>query len=88
MNGRRGGRGDDGAPSARREDDDDDNDGNKDEDDLSRDRRWAEGEEGDVNDGVDDEHINGHVRGPHLADTGNGRWQRLRRDGDNNDDVK
>jgi len=44
-------------PPARREDDDDDNDKNKDDDDLSRDRRRAEGGEGNVNDGVDDEHV-------------------------------
>ena len=88
MNGGRGGRGDNGAPPARREDDDDDSDGNKDDDDLSRDRRWAEGGEGDIDDGVDDEHVDDCVRGPHLADTGNGRRRRLWRDGDNDDDVE
>ena len=88
VNGGRGGRGDDGAPPARREDDDDDNDGNKDNDDLSRDRRQAEGGEGDIDDGVDDEHIDGCVQGPRLADTGNGQRQGLRHDGNNNNDVK
>ena len=88
MNGGRGGRGDDGAPPARWEDDDDDNDENKDNDDLSRNRRRAEGGEGDVNDGIDDEHVDGHVRGPRLADTGNGRRRRLRRDGDNDNGVE
>jgi len=39
---------------------------------LSRDRRRAEGGEGDVDDGVDDEHVDGRVRGPSLADTRNG----------------
>jgi len=72
VNGGRGGRGDDGAPPARREDDDDNNDGNKDDDDLSRDQRRAEGGEGDFDNGVDNEHVNGRVRGLHLADTGNG----------------
>jgi hypothetical protein len=51
--------------------------------DLCRDRRRAEGGEGGVNDGVDDEHVNRHVWGPRLVDFGNGRWWRLRRDGDN-----
>jgi len=55
---------------------------------LSHDRRRAEGGEGDVDDGVDHEHIGGRVRGPRLADTGNGRRRRLRRDGDNDDDVE
>ena len=55
---------------------------------LSRDRRWAEGGEGDVDDGIDDEHVDRHVRGTGLADTGNGLRRRLRHDGDNNDDVK
>ena len=54
---------------------------------LSRDRRRAEGGEGDVDDGID-EHVDGRVRGPHRADTGNGRRRRLRRDGDNGDDVE
>ena len=56
--------------------------------DLCRDRRRAEGGEGDVDDGVDDEHVDGRVRGPRLADTGNGQRRRLRRDGDNDDDVE
>ena len=55
---------------------------------LSRDRQRAEGGEGNVDDGIDNEHVNGRVRGPRLADTGNGRWRRLRCDGDNNDDVE
>ena len=88
MNGGRGGRGDDGAPPMRQEDDDDDNDKNKDGVDLSRDRRWAEGGEGDIDDGVDDEHVDGRVRGLRLADTRNGQRRRLWRDGNNNDDVK
>jgi hypothetical protein len=75
-------------PPTRRKDDDDDNDGNKDNDELSRDRRWAEGGEGNVDDGVDGEHVNGRVRCPRLADAGNGRRRRLRRDGDNDDDVE
>ena len=88
MNGGRGGRGDDGAPPARWEDDDDDNDKNKDNNDLSRDRRRAEGGEGDVDNGVDDEHVDGRFWGPRLADTGNGRRRRLRHDGDNDNDVE
>ena len=88
MNGGRWGRGDDDAPPVRREDDDDDNDENKDADNLSRDRRRAEGGEGDVNNGVDDEHGDGCVQGPRLADTGNGRWRKLQRDGDNDDAVE
>ena len=75
-------------PPARREDDDHDNNENKYNDDLSRDRRRAEGGEGNVDDGIDDEHVDGRVRGPRLANTGNGQWWRLRRDGDNNDDVE
>ncbi len=55
---------------------------------LSRDRQRAEGGEGDVDDGVDDEHVNGCVRGPRLADTRNGRRRRLRHDGDHDDDVE
>ena len=55
---------------------------------LSRVCQRAEGGEGNVDDGVDDDHVDGHVRGPHLADTGNGLRRRLRHDGDNNDDVK
>ena len=43
---------------------------------LSHDRRRAEGGEGDINDGVDDEHVDGRVWGPRLADTGNGRRQK------------
>jgi len=55
---------------------------------LSRDWRRAEGGEGDVDNGVDDEHVDRRVQGPCLADTGNGQWRRFRHDGDNNDDVK
>ena len=55
---------------------------------LSRDRRRAEGGEGDVDDGIDDEHVDGRVWGLRLAETGNGRWRRLRRDGNNDDDVE
>ena len=55
---------------------------------LSRDRRRAEGGEGNLDDGVDDEHVDGRVRGPCLADTGNGQRRRLRRDGDNDDNVE
>ena len=55
---------------------------------LSRDWRRAEGGEGDVDNGVDDEHIDGRVQGPRLADTGNGQRRRFRHDGDNDDDVK
>jgi len=88
VNGGRGGRRDDGGPPARREEDDDDNDGNKDDKDLSRDRRRAEGGEGGIDDGIDDEHVDGRVQGPCLTDTRNGRRRRLRCDGDNDDDVK
>ena len=88
MNGGRGGRWDDGAPPVRREDDDEDNNKNKDDDDLSRTRRQVEGGEGDVDDGVDDEHVDGCVRGPRLANTGNGRRRRLQRDSDNDDGVE
>ena len=49
---------------------------------LSCNWRRAEGGEGNVDDGVDDEHVDGRVRGLHLADTGNGQWWRLRHDGD------
>ena len=56
MNGGRGGRGDDGAP-----DDDDANVGNKDNNNLSSDRQRAEGGEGNVDDGIDDEHVKGRV---------------------------
>ena len=55
---------------------------------LFRDRWQAEGGEGDVDDGVDAEHVGGRVWGPRLADTGNGQRRRLRRDGDNDDDVE
>jgi len=55
---------------------------------LSRDRWQAEGGEGDVDDSVDDEHVDWRVWGPRLVDTGNGRRRRLRRDGDNDDDVE
>jgi len=73
--------------------DDDDDDVRWEEQDmpyLSRYRRWAEAEggQGDVDDGVDDEHVDGRVRGPRLADTGNRRRRRLRHDGNNNDDVE
>jgi hypothetical protein len=54
----------------------------------SRDRRRAEGGEGGIDDGVDDEHVDGRVRGPRLADTGNERRWRLRREGDNGDGVE
>ena len=53
---------------------------------LSRDRRRAEGGEGDVDDGGDGERVNGRIRGPRRADTGDGRRRRSRRDGDNDDD--
>ena len=55
---------------------------------LSRDRRRAEGGEGDVDDSVDDEHVDGRVRGPHRADTGDGRWWKSWRDSDDDDDVE
>ena len=56
---------------------------------LSCNQRQAEGGEGDVDDGGDDEHVGGCVRGLCLADTGNGRsWWRSRRGGDNDDKVK
>jgi len=52
--------------------DEDYNDDMRWEEQVSRDRRRAEGGEGDVDDGVDDEHVDGRVRGPSLADTRNG----------------
>ena len=55
---------------------------------LSRDWQWAEGGEGNIDDGVDDDHVDGRVRGPRLADTGNGRRWRLRHNGDNYDNVE
>jgi len=45
---------------------------------LSRDRRRAEGEEDDVDNGGDDKHIDGPVRGPCWVDTGVGGWWRSR----------
>ena len=39
---------------------------------AGRDWQRAEGGEGDVDDDVDDEHVDGRVRGLGLADTGNG----------------
>ena len=63
------------TPLGGRGDDDYNNDVRWEEQDmpyLSRDRRRAEGGEGDVDIGIDDEHANGHVRGPRLVDTGNG----------------
>jgi len=44
--------------------------------------------EGDVDDGIDDEHIDGRVRGLRLVDTGNGRRRRLQADHDNDNDVE
>jgi hypothetical protein len=44
------------------------------------------GGEGDVDDGGDNEHVDGRVRGPRRADTGDGRRWRSRRDSDKNDD--
>ena len=55
---------------------------------ASRDRQRAEEGEGDVNDNSDNEHVNGHVRGPRQADTGDGRWWRSRGDSDNDDNVE
>jgi len=40
---------------------------------LSRDWQRAEGGEGDVEDGADDEHVDGCVWGPRLVDTRNGQ---------------
>jgi hypothetical protein len=48
---------------------------------LFRDRRRAEGGEGDVDDGGDDEHFDGRVRGSRRADTGDGRRRNSQRDG-------
>ena len=79
------------TPLGGRGDDDYNNDVRWEEQDmpyLSRDRRRAEWGEGDVDDGVDDEHVDGRVRGPHRADTGDGRRWRSRRDSDNDDDVE
>jgi len=47
--------------------------GNADADALSRDRRRAEGEEDDVDEGGDVKNDDGRVRGPRRADTGDGR---------------
>ena len=55
---------------------------------LSGDRRRAERGEGNVDEGVDDEHVDGRVRSPRLADTVNGRRWRLRRDGNRDNDVE
>jgi hypothetical protein len=53
---------------------------------LSRDRRRAEGEEDDVDNGFDDKHINGPVRGPRRVDTGvEGWWRSWCNDNINND---
>ena len=46
------------------------------------------GGEGHVDDGGDDEHVDGRVRGPRRADTGDGRRWRSRRDSDNDDDIE
>jgi len=41
----------------------------------SCDRQQAEEGEGNINNGGDNEHINGRIRGPRwAADTGDGRW--------------
>ena len=55
---------------------------------LSCDRRRAEGGEGDVDDGGDDEHVDGPVCGPRRMDTGDGRLRRSQRDDDNDDDEE
>ena len=55
---------------------------------ASRNRQQAEAEEDNVNDGGNNEHINGRVRGPRLADTRDGRRRRLQCNGANNDNVK
>ena len=55
---------------------------------LSCDWRRAEGGEGDVNGGIDNDRVDGCVRGPRLADTRNGRQWRLWRDGDNDNNVE
>ena len=55
---------------------------------LSRDRRRTEGGEGDVDDGVDDEHVDRRVRGSHRVDTADGRRWRSRRNSENDDDVE
>ena len=55
---------------------------------LYRDWRRAEGGEGDVNNGVNDEDVDRRVQCPCLADTGKGRRWRLRCDGDNDNYVE
>ncbi len=55
---------------------------------LSCDWWQAEGGESEVDNGIDDKHVDGCVRGLCLVDTGNGRRWRLRRDGDNNNNVE
>ena len=53
-------------------------------------RDWQRAEEGEG--GVDDDgenyYVDGRVRGPHRADTGDGRRWRSRHDSDNDDDVE
>ena len=39
-------------------------------------------------DNGDNKHVDGRVRGPRRADTGDGRWWRSRGDSDNDDDVE
>jgi hypothetical protein len=55
---------------------------------TGRNQRQAEEEEGNVDDDGDNGHVHGHVRGPRQADTGNGRWWRLQRNGDNANNVE
>ena len=79
------------TPLGGRADDDYDDDVRWEEQDmpyLSRDRRRAEGGEGDVDDDIDDDHVDGRVRGPRRADTGDGRRWRSRRDSDKNDNEE
>ena len=51
---------------------------------LSCDRRRAEGEADNVDNGSDNKHVNGCVRGLHRADSGDKGWQRLWQDDDIN----
>ena len=43
------------------------------------DRQRAEEGEGNINDGNNNKHVDGRVRGLHRADTGDGQWWRSRR---------
>ncbi len=48
-------------------------------------RRQTEEEEGNVDNGGNNKHIDGQVRGLHRVDTGDRQRRRLQRNGNNND---